>query len=422
MVMRVFLFIFVLILILSGFAAWLLLSTSALEKITPVLIAKYVDAQDMSIAKTEGNLLHGAKFKDIKINKFKAISPEISAQIQEIEFFVPNLKVEGINLKITNGRLELSRESPVIFQGVYQDKTLDFNLYASVIDLKRLSALFPAISVLRDVRGIAVNPDIYIKGPWLDKKITGEFMIKEGFYKEFKLAECFVTANCVLKNINNKLCLIGNIDLKQGVLTIKKTDIQLERGRIILAENLKDSIFDLKGYSVIEGVRINIVFKGTVYNPDLRLTSDPFLPKDTLLLMLATGRRWQDLKSSTPGGEININVIKDFIDYFVLGGSASNFAKSLGISDVSLIYTSESKSIKATSPISDKLGVTYGVGQQQTQGQPSATQYDVGAELKVTDTVSVEAERKIKQQSGQPAGGSQQQPDDTILLKYKKEF
>ncbi len=189
-----------------------------------------------------------------------------------------------------------------------------------------------------------------------------------------------------------------------------------------MPENLKDSIFDLKGFSVIEGTRINIVFKGTLYRPDLRLTSDSLLPKDTLLLMLATGRKWQDLKSATPGGELNVNVVKDFIDYFVLGGSASNFAKSIGISDISLTYTTESKSIKATSPISDKIGLTYGVQQQQTQGQPPETQYDVGAQLKVTDTVSVEAERTIEQQRGETTGGGQQQPDDTILLKYKKEF
>lgn len=422
MVKRIFLFIFVLILILSGLGAWLLLSSSALEKITPVFLIKYVDPRDMSIAKTEGNLLRGAKFKDIKINKVKGINPEISAEIQEVKFSFPNLKMEGITLKVTNGRLELSKESPVIFQGGYQNQTLDFNIYANTIDLKRLSALFPNISVFRDIRGIAVNPDIYLKGPWLDKKITGEFMVKDGFYKEFKLTGCFVTANCALKKINNKLSLIGNIDLKQGVLTIRKTNIQIEGGRIILTENLKDSIFDLKGFSLIEGIRINIVFKGTLYKPDLRLTSDPPLPKDTLLLMLATGRRWQDLKSSNSTGELNINVVKDFIDYFVLGGSASNFAKSLGISDISLTYTTESKSIKATSPISDKIGVTYGVEQKQPQGKPAATQYDVGAQLKVTDTVSVEAERKIKPQSGQTPGGGQQQPDDTILLKYKKEF
>ncbi len=421
MIKKIFLLIFVLILIVSIFGAWLFLSSSALEKITPVFLIKYVDPRDMSIAKIEGNLLRGAKFKEIKIGKFKGINSVISAEIQEINFSFPNLKIEGITLKVTNGRLELSKESPVIFQGAYQNQTLDFNIYAGVIDLKRLSALFPNISVLRDIRGTAVNPDIYVKGSWLDKKITGEFMVREGFYKEFKLAECFVTANCALKNIKKKLSLIGNIDLKQGVLTIRKTDIQLEGGRIILTENLKDSIFDLKGFLVIEGTRINIVFKGTLYKPDLRLTSDPLLPKDTLLLMLATGRKWQDLKSATPGGELNINVIKDFIDYFVLGGSASNFAKSLGISDISLTYTTGSKSIKATSPISDTLGVTYGIEQQQPQGKPAATQYDVGAELKVTDTVSVEAERTIKQQSDQTTGG-QQQPEDTILLKYKKKF
>lgn len=422
MAKRFFLFIFILILILSAFGAWLLLSSSALEKIAPVFLIKYVDPQDMSIAKTEGNLLRGAKFKDIKINKFKGISPEVSAKIQEINFSFPNLKIEGIALKITNGRLELSKESPVIFQGSCQNKTLDFNIYASTIDLKRISALFPDISILRDIRGTAVNPDIYVKGLWQDKKITGEFMVKEGFYKEFKLADCYIAVNCALKHIKNKLSLIGNIDLKEGVLVIRKTEIQIEGGRIILSEDLKDSIFDLKGFSVIEGTRINIVFKGTLYKPDLRLTSDPLLPKDTLLLMLATGRRWQDLKSSSPAGELNINVIKDFIDYFVLGGSASNFAKSLGISDISLTYTSESKGIKATSPISEKLGVTYGIEQKQPEGKPAATEYDVGAELKVSDTVSVEAERTIKQQSGQTDGGGQQQPDDTILLKYKKEF
>ncbi len=422
MIKKIFILIFVLILLLSALGAWFLLSSSALVKITPLLLIKYVDPQDISIAKIEGNLLHGAKFKDITIDRFRGIAQGISAKIQEINFSFPNLKLEGITLKVTNGRLELSKETPVIFQGVYQNKTLDFNIYASTIDLKRISVLFPNISVLNNIRGTVVNPDIYVKGRWLDKKISGEFMVRDGFYKEFKLAECFVTVNCTLKKIKNELSIVGNVDLKQGVLTIRKTNIQIEGGRIILAENLKDSFFDLKGFSLIDDTKINIVFKGTLYNPDLRLTSDPRLPKDTLLLMLATGRRWQDLKSPTPAGEFNINVIKDFIDYFVLGGSASNFAKSLGISDISLTYTTESKGIKATSPVSDKLGVTYGVEQKQPQGKPAATQYDVGAELKVTDTVSVEAERTVKQQSDQITGAEQQQPDDKILLKFKKKF
>jgi len=143
-----------------------------------------------------------------------------------------------------------------------------------------------------------------------------------------------------------------------------------------------------------------------------------------LLVMLATGQPWKGMESSYQSGQLNPDLARDFLDYFLLGGSGSKLAKKLGISEVSFKYDAASQGIKATSPITDKIGVIYGVEQTKPSGENQAvtTQYDVGAKLKFTDSLSLTGETQINKQDAQTVPGEQPKPEDKVILKYEFKF
>ncbi len=181
---------------------------------------------------------------------------------------------------------------------------------------------------------------------------------------------------------------------------------------------------DIKGSTAIEGVKIFATLQGTMEKPDLKLVSEPPLPQEALLLMLATGKRWRNLEGSFNQGEIPLVLARDFLDYFFLSGVGTELAERFGISNVSLTYDSATQGVGLRSTLSDKAELRYGVEQPEAYERQQSPKQKIGAEYKISDQVSIEAQGIVKQQETPAAAGTPQasQKDGQVLLKYKKKF
>ena len=140
------------------------------------------------------------------------------------------------------------------------------------------------------------------------------------------------------------------------------------------------------------------------------------------MVMLATGKRWKGAEASLNNAVISPDLTADFIDYFVFGGMGSKIARQFGISDISLKIDKQTTGIGIKKEVSEKAEISYGIEQSQAkEKEPTVTQ-KVGGEYKITESVSVEAEKELKQDNETEKTQDKAQTDDKVLIKFKKEF
>jgi len=148
------------------------------------------------------------------------------------------------------------------------------------------------------------------------------------------------------------------------------------------------------------------------------------MSEERLMVMLATNTGWKGAEESASRGQISADLTKDFIDYFVFSGSGSKIAKLLGISDVSLTFEKRKKGIAVKKAVSEKLDASYAIEQTQAEEKEekgTATQ-KIGGEYKVTEELSIGAEKELKQDSKLDQTQDEQKTDDRVIFKYKKKF
>ena len=402
----------------------LLYTSKGAKTLVKLYLYEFAGIKNVAVGRITGNIAQGLKAEDIQLSGIKGINPSIVVKIHQASLFIPYFNPAHLVLKISNGKVDLFLGNSLIFAGSYADHMWVINLYTSSIDLRSVVGLFPNAGIFNNLSGIVEQPDIYITGSWLKNKISGKFIVRKAFFNRFILEDCPVNFKGVVERLNKEFSVKGEVGLREGNFYFKKTQITLQAGKIIYSGNPKEPSFDLKGDSLIGETKINIIYKGSFKKPDLRLTSDPDLPQQVLLIMLATSEPWKGMESSYQSGQLNPDLARDFLDYFLLGGSGSKLAKKLGISEVSFKYDAASQGIKATSPITDKIGVIYGVEQTKPSGENQAvtTQYDVGAKLKFTDSLSLTGETQINKQDAQTVPGEQPKPEDKVILKYEFKF
>ncbi|MBU1906124.1 MAG: translocation/assembly module TamB [Candidatus Omnitrophica bacterium] len=415
---------FTIITCIAGVAVYyLIFTTKGSSFITRTVLSNYVDSESVDIKKIEGSLAQTLVFQDIEFNNLKWLPQGSNLKIQKLEVYLGSFSIKGLNLKIFNGRLNFSGSDVILFYGNYQDAALDFTVYSNVVGVYETLDFFAKSSELKNLSGTLRNVDIKIKGSFLEPELSGEFQIEKLSQKAFTMKNCPGSLNLQLKDIKNNLKLYGEILLNKGELFGPKTAIiNLEESKIIFSGEPKKPTFNLKGTSKVGDTKINIGLKGNIDQPDLKLTSQPPLPQEQLLVMLATNKTWQGAGSAIKKGELSADLAKDFLDYFVFSGSGHKIAEKFGLSDISVKFDKETKGIGATKDISDKTSASYSIEQPQNKEQKSATTHKVGAEYKITDSISLGAEKELKQDNETGQVQEKQKTDDKVFLKFKKEF
>lgn len=421
---RVLLIIFIFLVFFFGGAAYFFIFTNKGSTfIIRSALSGYLQPESITIEQGEGNFagpktLHNLEIKDAKI------LPEGSIlRIQKIEFSFASLSPQGLNLNIHNGRLVVPGSELILFHGGLRNNILDFNLYSKSVNIAELSSLFLEKKDLKKILGTISGIDIFVKGSLAEPEFQGEFKIEKLLSNGFTLSDCPLVFKLQLKDIKDEVKLFGEVYANAGAASGPKTAvIKLGESKILFSGDPKKASFNLRGISVVEGTKIDIVLKGTLDEPDLRLTSEPSLPKERLLLMLATGKSWKASELALGKGELTVDSVKDFIDYFVFSGSGSKIAEQLGISDISVTFDKQKKGLGVKKSVTDKIDATYAVEQAQQGEETPITSQRLGGEYKITDSLTVGAERELRGEQKNNTSQESPPPDDKIFLKFKKEF
>lgn len=402
---------------------YLIFTNSGSTFIVKTALSKYTRSKSVNIKKSEGSLAQTLVFHDIEIKDSKILCCDNLVKIHRLEVYFKSFNLRGVNVKIDNGRLQLSASELIVFQGGLKKSILEGNIYSKGFNVEGLAGLFPEIKELKDISGSISGIDIYIKGTVLEPKFSGKCQIDKLIRNGFTLSNCSTLFNLQLKDVNKEPKLNGTISLNSGTISGPKTAlINLRESKISLFGDPKKASLGLKGASNVEGTKITIVLKGTFDKPELKLTSDPPLPQERLLVMLITGKSWKATETALTKGQFSPDLVKDFVDYFIFSGSGNKLAQQLGISDISVTFEQQKKGLGVKKAITDKIDASYAVEQAQAKEEMPIITQKLGGEYKVTESISVGAEKELKQESKPETSFEEQKANDKVTIKFKKTF
>jgi len=386
------------------------------------LLSHYVGAEDIQVAQSEGFLFNQLSYKDIELREIKGLPQDAVLKIQQLDFALQWPDVERTSLTLRNGRIIFPLEEPLLFYGAYQNEKLDVTVYTREINVKDLLNLFTGGESFKRVSGNVVNLESYLQGPLSNVALTGSFQLESFSNNRFLLTESPGALNFKRVGLPPQVQLEGEILLEKGkVFLTPQALIELKPSRIIFSGDPKTPTLDIKGSATVEGTQIHLKLAGDLDQPELQLTSQPPMPQERLLIMLATGKSWRHAAAALEQGHISPESAGEFIDYFLHAGPANRFTKQLGIHVEAVTLTDQAKGIQIKKAVTDRLETRYGIEQAQEDVQQRSTTHKAGVGIKVTDTLSLEGERKMKQ-----LDTSHENPDvppeDEVLLKYKKTF
>ncbi len=426
--MRKLYVIIVLIVIVLAGGGFLFFTAPGGEFIVDSAISLYGLDANIAISKAQGHLAGGLFFNELKLTGFDKLPEGSVLRLEGVNLRLSAPRPEALAVSILKGRLELpSLQKPVLFSGSYQEGVFDINVYANHLSVSRILERFSS-PVLSALSGEIESIDLYIKGDPKEFYLTGDFTIKTLQYqKRASLNDAQGTLNLKISDPRKKLKLNGLITFGQSVISGPKiATIEIDKGEVKFNDDPKNPSLDITAKSQVEDVKINIALRGTRVKPDLELTSIPSIPKEWLLVMLGTGKSWGSIEESISSQKLSPAIARDFLDYMFFGGAGKKTANFLGIKEWSVLYEEEAQGFKVKKTISDRINAIYGIEQTQTQTtqtpQTESVQ-TIGGEYQVTDSISLDAERKIRTTSGRDINESTQPREDSqIMLKYKKTF
>jgi len=416
-----------LLVVICIIAYFLFYTSKGAESVARFVLFYATQSYNISIGKIQGSLMTKASLYDIDITNPNKLPDKAEVKIQRLDIYLQRFILRDIVLNIYNGRLSLPFSDPILFYGGYKERKLDLTLYSKRVSTREIIDLFTRRPVLSTLGGVFRDVNMHIAGTASGLVAEGGFYIEKITKERFSLVDCPGSLLMYCDNLFAAITLNGEIVLKKGVASGGNTaQIELAKSKIIFEGDPKQPKLNIRGKAKVAGVLINIALQGTLDKPDLVLSSMPVVNQELLLVMLATGRGWSGAKTSLETGTISPDLIKDFVDYFLLGGKGNKIARRFGISDISLFYDKQTKGMGVTTSIVDKVKVGYEVEPSKPEAGENVTKQTVTGELKVTDTISVNAEKEINQPAGaQPLDQQQQKTEEgeeKLYLKFKKQF
>lgn len=393
------------------------------------LLFHFTRSSNITIEKVEGTIRTQASLHNIHIVNPHKLPLGAIVQIQRLDISMPKFRLKDINLNIYNGRLKLAFSDTILFYGEYKNLFLELKLYSKRVSAREIIDLFTRRPVLSTLSGVFHDVSIRIAGTLSELAAEGSFYIENIIKERFSLLDCKGSLLMYCDNLIEAAELNGEIVLQGGLVSGGNTaQIKLGNSKVVFGGDPKRPKLNIRGSAKVADVAISMVLQGTVDKPKLTLSSTPSLTQELLLVMLATGRAWGGTQGSLQSGRISADLIKDFVDYFLLAGTGSKIAKRVGISDISLFYHNETKTMGLTTTLTDKLKLGYEVEppQEDRKGnvEPTTT-HTVKGEVKITDTISVNAEKQLNELTSQQLEEEKQQTEEgeeKLYLKFKKKF
>ncbi|MCA9406577.1 MAG: translocation/assembly module TamB domain-containing protein, partial [Candidatus Omnitrophica bacterium] len=297
----------------------------------------------------------------------------------------------------------------------------------NTIDLGDVFDTASVEGIVRKIAGKIENVDVYVKGDYTRPVVSGKLELALLSYEQFSLKEAPVDFNLQLKDIFKDIKLNGKVNVTRGNILSRRTKVQLEESYLVFEGAPVNPRFNIRGKSDIEKTKINISVKGTKEDPDLWLSSEPPLPKEQLMVMLATGKRWKGVETSLKNEQLSDEVADDFVDYFLFSGQGKKLAEHFGIKELSITYTQDTRGLGVKKSLTDKLDIGYGVEKsvEQNKEEPSRIKQKLEGEYNLNEKLSIGVQKEImydnkdtveEQEVPEPVA------DDRVFMKFKTKF
>ena len=408
-------------LVLGGFAYYVFLTPGGAEFVSRIYLPRIGLDEGLVHNKITGNFLQGLSVKNLEIPNFKGLPKDSLIRVQEIKLFLRLFSIADSKCSIYNGRLELSTRETVQFYGSYESKKLDFNIYSKSLSLSTLAQLFPGVSQLKLAKGTVEDSEIFVLGSIRDPALKGSCNLKEAKVRNLVLKDALCSFYLKPGVFCGEPQIWGTVNISGGSLQSRSAIVKVGESKMVFNGDPQMPVFDINGQALIGETEIHILLKGTPVKPELTLASVPAFPQEKLFLMLLTGKSWESMDQAASNRRMNADAVKDFVDYFFLGGSGEKLGQKLGIESISLKYETNEKGVEVKKSITNSTCAIYGLSQTRNpQETVPLTSQKVGVEYKVTDTLSISGTREIGQSADKNAVPTA--PKDEIQLKYKKNF
>ena len=411
----------------SGLLFALFGTTWGAKFLTKMSLDHFWDDQDIVIEEISGAVNDQVYYKDIEVRDLPYLPAGAILRIKTASVSFTALNMDGVNARIDQARLFLPFSDPVVIHGEILSGLLSLNIFSNYVSFKDAGSLSLDNVFLRSMEGDIGPVDIFGSGSLSRPRLTGKIFVQKLANRMARMKDSHVSFDLEFPHaLSGVPGVSGIVRIHDGTISARKTaEIQLEESVIRFSQETDNPELDIKGRAVVGGANIKLLCSGTLKQPEITLSSTPPLPEQQLLVMLVTGKDWTGTASDLNSGRITTDTAKDFIDYFVLGGTGNQLAKKLGIKDFSVTLEKETQGLGITKSISENIDATYAVEQTKTTPGEEMTKQKVGGEVKVNDKISVGAERQFINELSQPETSSQNpqtQTTDKIFIKYKTNF
>ncbi|HTL70060.1 MAG TPA: translocation/assembly module TamB domain-containing protein [Candidatus Eisenbacteria bacterium] len=421
MIKKTFLALFLLSAVAASSFAALVATSGGSARVIRWFVGHRLTPARVEIERVTGRLLGTFQLRGVTARGVAGLPAGAEVRIQELG--VERVWSPAGTKKVVNGRLLLPYSDPVFFFGELRGHSPDFSVFASRLDVRSLAEAYLKSAKAKKVSGTLRSLEAAVAGRTGAPVITGRFHAVGLRYGPAEILHAAATFRIAPRKKRGRWIAPGEIRIRGGRMRIRGvTVLRLEPSRIRFDGEGGPPEFDLEANALIEDTRIHLRLKGTSDKPDLELRSDPPMNDQRLLIMLATGKKWEGTEKALKEGRVSLGVAREFLDYFFFGGSAGKFADSIGLKELTLRYDEDVEGLEVKKGITRSVDALYSVERPRAE-KTGALRQSVGAEVRV-NRVSTVALQASKSQGAYSGLSASDEPDDAeaVTVEYKRKF
>lgn len=248
----------------------------------------------------------------------------------------PASGIEGLR-EAVNVRLRIQGNAdPIVLIGGGSAAGPDLRVYVRSVEVEALKAALGQ-TALKVKGGSLDDVELHVAGTWREPVWMGNVTLDRVAYGRFEFTGMRVwTDGLTTSRTASGLELRGTVVATGGEIRHTRGRLDLKQGTATYYGDPTVPELDIEGSTKIGSSEVRIRVEGTPLKPQIRLGSDGVFSQDKLLLMLATGQEWPATEKALEAGKATFDVTREFVDYFVLGGSGQRLKDRFGLRDLTL--------------------------------------------------------------------------------------
>ncbi|MDD4956846.1 MAG: translocation/assembly module TamB domain-containing protein [Candidatus Omnitrophica bacterium] len=391
------------------------------EKVLGYTVATYDDMMmGVSYGEVTGSLAEGITVKDIHVGNIKLLPEGSEVNIGSALISFSPGKEEWLSCMVNKGKVSIPRSDPVTFFGKITTGELDIDVYCNALNITTTSGV-KDLKWLSKINADMRDIDIKVKGAPETPEIKGKLKLKNLLRNGIIVRGCDITIDMAIEAGTDPVKLKGSALFENGEVVSPRTILKLRRSILRFYGAPELTGLDISASAEVEDVKIDIGIAGSVSAPEVKLASTPRMEEERILLMLATGRRWDSLEGSVANKKMGPDVAKDLVEYLFVDPSGDGFLEEMGITRVDIKFDENTSGLSVKKKMTDKTALITGYEKREKAGIPAGDRYAVGAEYKLQENLSIEGVKKID--PADPGQGAGKAPDeDEVMVKYRTKF